>query len=406
MKLLKFFTKLSVFSIILGEVFRVSLGNDIFIKPQDALIVICVFLFIIYCIKVRKFPKNFLLKPIAVFTLFALIALLVNSGSLNGNQLLTSFSYLIRWVMYAAMYVIIVNFDDGFKKTLIKVMFVSGLIVVVCGYLQYFLYPNLRNLYYLGWDEHNYRMFSVFLDPNFAGAFFVLFLLFAFEWINIQMRGNSNRNTILLYAVAILTFTATLLTYSRSAILMLVTGLVTYLILIRRKKLIFLFFGISALALVLLSPTFNKENTNLLRVTSGLARLETYDNAIEIIKDRPLFGVGFNAYRYTQQLYGFRDAKTQFENHADSGVDNSFLFVFATTGILGLSAYIYLWFRILNHFFILKPKKVNIHSAVIISSVSGLFINSLFINSLFFAPVMLWMWAIIGVSEKVNSTQP
>ena len=60
-------------------------------------------------------------------------------------------------------------------------MLISGSLIVLLGFIQLMFYPALRNLYYLGWDEHLYRMFSTFLDPNFAGAFFVLFTLFVID---------------------------------------------------------------------------------------------------------------------------------------------------------------------------------------------------------------------------------
>ena len=52
----------------------------------------------------------------------------------------------------------------------------SGLVIVGLGFVQYFFYLGLRNLYYLGWDEHLSFIFQL-LDPNFAGAFPALFFI-------------------------------------------------------------------------------------------------------------------------------------------------------------------------------------------------------------------------------------
>jgi hypothetical protein len=391
----------SIFILIpFGELLRIDLGNDIFFKPLDGLAVLLSLLFVaLVFLKRVKFPKSFLSKPLIIFLSLALISLLINYLSLSNNQFITAFLYWVRFAAYVGVYFIILSFGKVFAKKLQSALFTSGIMVLIIGYIQYFFYPNLRNLYYLGWDEHNYRLFSSFLDPNFAGSFLVLFLLLTFGLIRDKMQVGNMRSTALLSTVAVATFFSIQLTYSRSALLMLLAGLTTYLLLIGKKKYIFISIVIFCAGLIVLLPTFNKENTNLLRITSSVARFETYKNAITIINNKPVFGVGFNAYRYAQQSYGFRKTNTQFESHADAGVDSSILFVTATTGIVGLVAYIFLWYKIIERA-IIQKRKGGIYSNVVISSVAGLFVSSLFINSLFFPTFVLWIWIIIALMEK------
>ena len=139
---------------------------------------------------------------------------------------------------------------------------------------------------------------------------------------------------------------------------------------------------------------------NLFRQTSSNARLANYDVALKVIQDHPVFGVGFNSYRYTKDLYGLDHDWVDSPSHADAGVDNSFLFILATTGILGFTCYSWFWIRIWKGALYKFKKRKNIFCAVIIASISGLFINALFINSLFFAPLMFWMWIVIGLLEE------
>jgi O-antigen ligase len=300
--------------------------------------------------------------------------------------------------MYASIYFVIKSFDKDFRKKILMLIFVDGLIILLAGFAQYFLYPNLRNLYYLGWDEHNYRMFSVFLDPNFAGAFFVLFFLLTL-WLFYNKDSNKEAPLRLFAALlSVLCLLAVFLTYSRSAILMLIASTITYFVLIKKKIFLILLPIIIAVALLMLSPTFNKENTNPLRVTSSFARIDSYNNAFKIIKDHSLLGVGFNTYRYALQSYGLRSANTQFPNHADAGVDNSFLFIFATTGLVGLAAYLFIWAKLLETQYLLIGKYSL--PVVFVASFAGLTVNAFFINSLFYAPIMLWMWIIAGLSGK------
>ncbi len=400
MNMLQLLITLVILFIPLGELLRMDLGNNIFLKPLEFLIVLTSIVFLSITIyKHKKIIGAKLTKPLVLFCAIAFFSLVINLFNLSSTQLLTAFLYWVRFVSFAIMYFVIFTFDKKFIKRIIALLFIVGVIILLLGFVQYFLYPNLRNLYYLGWDEHNYRIFSSFLDPNFAGAFFVLYYLFVTGLAQYHLKIKKTKSAVFLFVVSIICIASIFLTYSRSAILMLIAASITYLILIGKKKFLFALFGIIAIIIILLSPTFNTENTNLLRTASSFARVETYSNSIKIIQKRPFFGVGFNAYRYAQQSYGFRSPQTKFPSHADAGVDNSFLFVTATTGMIGLIAYLFLWYSILKRAFYIYRKNSNTFPLVVICSSVGLFVNSFFINSLFFPPLMLWMWIMIALME-------
>lgn len=393
---------LSVLILILmpfGELFRIEVRQDAAIRPLDVLIGITALYWVINLLIHKKINFTYLNKPLLIFLIVGVLSLLINMVNFSISQIAIASLYLLRFLSYAVGGMIFLKLDRAFKLKVIKGVFVGGLLVVLLGYVQYFLYPNLRNLYYLGWDEHNHRLFSTFLDPNYAGAFLVLFLLFSVGFMILYVRERKRREVFLSAGVLVVTVIAIFLTYSRSAILMMVFGLATYLWLINRKRLIILLLGIIIFAILALSPTFNKENTNLFRVTSSLARVETYRNAQKIIQDHPILGVGFNTYRYAQQSYGFRSKTTKYSSHADAGTDSSLLFVTATTGIVGLAAYLYIWLVVIKRMYKLKVNNKKIFPNVAISSIAGLAVNSLFINSLFFTSIMLWMWILIALSE-------
>lgn len=383
MDLLKKIFILVLFLSPLGEVFRINFGNGLVIKPLDIGAGVLVFLWLtIKFIKKQGIKQTNILIPAALFVLIGLFSLIINSFRLSINEFFISFSYLIRWIIYAGVFFVVSDFDKQFMKKILSLSVFAGSLIVGFGYLQYLFYPNLRNLYYLGWDEHMYRMFSVFLDPNFAGAFFVLFFLFL---ASIFLKKKS----ILIGLLLILTLGAVFLTFSRSALIMLIVSSSLLLILMNRKMLIIVLLIIMFMAIAISSKYFNIENINLFRVVSSEARLETAKNAIVIIKNNPLVGVGFNSYRYAQLRYGLRNDNAGIISHADAGVDNSFLFVIATTGIIGFILYLFLWLRVLK-----------ITSALAIASVVGIFVDSMFINSLFYPFIMFWLWVVAAI--KVN----
>jgi hypothetical protein len=367
----------------LGEVIRLDFGNGIALKPLDIGIGLIVILWLILkFVKKEKIQPKHIFIPVLLFAGFGALSLLVNGSNLTTNQLLISFLYWIRWVIYASIFFVVWDFDKEFKKKISNILIIVGSAIVILGYIQYFFYSNLRNLYYLGWDEHMYRMFSVFFDPNFAGAFFVLFFLFLASLF-------LKKKNILIGLLTILTLGAIFLTFSRSALIMLIVSSSLLFVLMHKKKLIAILLIITFMVLAMSSRYFNIENINLFRIASSEARIESAKSAFLIIKNNSLIGVGFNAYRYAKFHYGLSDEKSIMVSHADAGTDNSFLFVLATTGIAGLILYLFIWIRVFK-----------ISSILVIASIVGVFVDSMFINSLFYPFIMLWLWVIIGIRES------
>jgi O-antigen ligase len=374
-----------------GEIIRIDLGNNIFLKPVDAIsILIFVWTSVMY-IRSEEYRKS-LQWYFFLFPAIGLISLLINTFWLKPNEFLSSLLYLVRWVAYLSVFFAVIKFDNGFIKIFKSFLIADGVIVLFIGFLQFFFYPSLRDLFYQGWDEHLYRMFSSFLDPNFVGAFFVLYLIFIAGFLFANLK---NRKAITFYSLLlVVTLVAIFLTYSRSALIMLVVSGITFFILKQKKKFILLLLGILTLFIVVLSPFFYIENLDLFRFNSSLSRLSDIGNAITIFKDHPLIGVGFNSYRYAQIHYHFVNPNSLFPSHSAAGTDNSFVFILATTGVIGLITYFYLWYQLLKKAKLTKNK----YPVVFISSVIGIFVNSLFNNSLFYPEIMLWMWMIAGLS--------
>jgi hypothetical protein len=131
-----------------------------------------------------------------------------------------------------------------------------------------------------------------------------------------------------------------------------------------------------------------------------LQRIESAKTAIHIISANPVLGIGFNAYRYAQIKYGFREAQKKAVSHADSGTDSSLLFVMATTGLVGFTFYIYMWTQLIKKIYINKNNNFSINRALILSSLLGIFINSFFINSLFFPPILIWVLVLISINDR------
>lgn len=380
-----------------AEVLRFSDGNNIYFTPIDAISVLLCLWTTVYYLKNKALWVH-LKWYYFLFPGVGLISLLINTYWLKPNEFVSSLLYLIRWLSYLSIFFAIRATDALFKKKIVKGLIIDGILIVLFGYIQYFFYSQLQNLYYLGWDEQLYRMFSTFLDPNFAGAFFVLYLLFIAGLVFPHFKKYPRKKIILSILLLIATLVAVCLTFSRSALVMLVISGITFFVLLQKKKYILGLLGFLVTFIIVISPFFYLENINLFRHESSIERLNSAESTLVIIKGNPIIGVGFDTYRYAQIKYHFIKPTSPYPSNAESSTDASLLFVFATTGIIGLGAYGFLWYKQMQ--FAYKERKLNPFALIFFVSAVGILFNSLFIDSLFYEEIMLWFWMVSALMYK------
>lgn len=309
-----------------------------------------------------------LVKPIAAFAGVAVLSLLVNATSTSPEILWKGSLYLLRWVAYAGVYFAVVGSSVS-GLFLLRRLFFLGTALAAVGLLQFFLYPDLRNLMYLGWDPHYYRVFSTLFDPNFAGILFVLTLIAGETFLQ------KKRDIWVMGGIGVNIF-ALLLTYSRSSYLALIAALGVWIFLQKKWKIGLTGLLIFFVAIVYL-PRPGREALSLDRFDSTVARLDNWSQSIQLMSQKPFFGFGFNVMPFLQQ-------DTSFPSKAGAGIDNSFLFVGVTTGLVGLLAYCWLLWSMV------RAGKRGFYLA----SLTAVIIHSLFNNSLFYSWIMVWLWLI------------
>lgn len=407
MGVLKFIFIIFLGTFSIGEIIRFDLGNNIYVKMVDIAAAFLLLAWIINNFKdlIKKVKSNSLFTSIMWVVLIMCISLVVNFKNFSGNEILASFSYTVRWVLYASLFFIVKSFTPKFKKKVSYLLLIVGGLITFFGFIQYFFYSNLRNLYYLGWDEHMHRMFSTFLDPNFAGAFFVMYLMLLLGIFLYFFENNKIKNTYFIGLVSIFSLLSIFLTYSRSALITLLTSTVMFCVLTRKLKWTIGIILIWGIFVIISSKSFYIENMNLWRTASAEARIDTALIAVKIIRENPILGIGFNTYRYVQIDYGFRNSVNANISHADAGTDNSLLFIFATTGVVGLIIYLNLILMMMKKSYdnYTKHTKKNIQKYIaiaLISSMGGILINSIFINSLFYSFILIWIWLMLGLTEN------
>jgi O-antigen ligase len=122
-------------------------------------------------------------------------------------------------------------------------------------------------------------------------------------------------------------------------------------------------------------------------VYSIVQRGQSWQEGVNIWRQNPVFGVGFNTLRYYRRNQDTLGSDWQV-THAGAGLDNSFLFILSTTGIVGFLAYL----NLLKHLW----KRSIIIKLSLIAAMS----HALFQNSLFYPLVMIWMWLLLATDSK------
>lgn len=374
-KLIKYLVFLTLASTLFGPSLKLPfLSDPINVYISDIFVAVLSLVLVINYKYLRDlFASNVVVKVFLLLNLYFLLTLLISPVSLSFNQYLISFLYELRFFAYFSLYLAVLylqKIDKKAKTYLIDFMQIVLTLLVILGWIQYFIYPDLRNLSYLGWDPHYKRIFALIFDPNYLGLILIIALYFS--------------KNIYLKAIAFLTLT---FTYSRSTYISLITSAL-YLFTALKKSNIF-FFALSFFLLTLfILPRPGGVGVELGRIFSIESRLENWQNSLNLFYKHPLFGVGFNTLRFARINHSFL-SENWLLSHSAAGIDNSFLFILVTTGLVGLIFYFYL-------IYLLFQNSTLLGRTIIIAAVS----HSLFINSLFFNFILIWFWIGVGLESK------
>ncbi len=385
MVLLKFLLPILFISFTFAELFRIQLPGAVSLGIIDIVVLGIVSSWIFFVKKGEYQLKN----PILLFVAAAIVSQVINFNNFELAQIKIGLLYLARWILYASLYFVVIDIGKKNLKNIKTYMILSGVFILIFGFIQYKFYPSLKNLYYLGWDDHLYRLFSTFLDPNFAGVFIVLFIIFIFF--------QKFKNKYAYYGLLFASFIALILTYSRGAILMLLISTFTYSLLKKNYKLIGSLIGVLVLITIALSPNFHTVNTDLFRMPSLAQRIENTKQTLFVFERNPVFGVGFNNFRYARDRYIQKDW-VDYPSHAGAGSDNSFALILATAGIPGILTYVFLLYKIFK--LGLNNLKKSPYAWILVISLAGLIANSFLLNSLFYSFIMIWMWIVVALTES------
>jgi O-antigen ligase len=318
-------------------------------------------------------------------------------------ELALSLAYLARWLLYFAVYLVLINVVKrrdvrgvwSAVETVLLIFAAFGVVqaVFLPGFAQ-LVYPESRA--YLDWDIQGHRLVSTVLEPNIAAAMLLLGLLVQLAQISVGVRVPRWRPLLL--------FLALVLTLSRSGALGLAAGVATIL-LVRglSKRLLRWILVVSALVLVALPKlvTFAAAYGKFSTGGSAAARVLSWVQALRVFRDHPVFGIGFNTFGFVQERYGY----VRFGTAAYSS-DGGLLFIAVLTGVVGVSVYVWMLSSIMrrcrtiwrDHAIPAEHRGLAIGTAAVIV---GLCFDSVFVNSLLTTFVMEPFWILCALTLPI-----
>jgi len=148
-----------------GQLSRISLnllGPEVNLYMTDVVLLLLLITWGIwrFGLKKRKYQLPPLALPIFLFSAISLLSLGLASPLLSNREVMVAGLYLVRWLVYAGLYFVVFDVKNRFFKTrdLLNFLVILGVAIAFFGFVQYFLWPNLKPLETLNWDPHYYRL--------------------------------------------------------------------------------------------------------------------------------------------------------------------------------------------------------------------------------------------------------
>lgn len=365
-----------------GHLIRVDLtilGQSIPFHPID----FAAGLTLPFLLAIKKRPRTW--KILKAFLVMAAFSYLFSLLFLD-EVVVKGFLYLVRLLAYSSFFVFVWDFakrSPKKKRSVFDGLFLVITAVAVFGWIQYFLYPDFRAFVVYEWDDHLYRLLSTLFDPGFTSILFVFGTMAGV----VQYLKFRDKKWLFLSGFLVISL---LFTYSRAGYVAFFGGL---LAIAAMKKVLrtALFIVLLFIASLTFLPRPAGEGVKLERTASIYARLGNYTETLAIFESSPVFGVGYNNLcAARERVLGNAD----YDSHSCYGSDSSLLFILATTGVAGLSIFIYLLYKMAG------SVSGNIYGQTFFASGAALLFHSLFVNSMFYPWVLGWMLALYAISVR------
>jgi len=407
--------------------FRTILSETYFFAPQisfQALIFILGFIYFFYLyINSLINPKiNIPLKfnsQDKIFGIFILFLIISAFYSVNKDR---SIAFIVYFSALFGLYKTISCLPQNKQiSKLLQISLITACVLLVAyGYYQYFIgFEAMRNFlasnpeYMIDSREFIRRMksntvFSSFLYPPAFGSYLSMLFLTIFGFCISEGNALKPKLNLLLFAKYILLISIIpllILTKAKGAWVALLFGLICFIIMLkpktRNKSLLFNsilgLFGLFILSFIVISTS---DKIHLPKFSNFIISLEVrweyWKAAIEMIKQRPLFGFGPGTFGSVYPLFKTLNAEETIMAH------NSYLQLGAEAGIISLLIFFIFFINLIKNS-ICNIKKISDSNRFICIGLFTGIISFLFINlidfSLYDSQTAMIAFGLIGILE-------
>lgn len=348
----------------LGQLGRVHIPDQPIYFYLYELFIVFITLILIFTYKQRPLKHYDFTHPIILFLVWMGISIFISFFYYSWIENFIAFLYAVRLFIYGVFTVYFYYFIHIEKIKLSRLIFILSIWILLSSVIQYFLYPNIGNIAYLGWDPHVSRLVGIFLDPPIAASIF-----FLAGWYMVS-RFFFQKYWIQAVILSIISCIFIVLTYSRGAIVALFSTVIIYSVSVKRYGII-VFSIIVISTLIYFIPKAQTESINLMRTTSITARFDDYQKGLEILRKNPFFGIGYNHIRFEKEVYIDEVFLEDYNpSHGIASFHSSFMTILVTGGIVGFVLFLYAIYSI-------SRKNQLLFISIIFLSIISLFDNVL-----------------------------
>ncbi len=238
-------------------------------------------------------------------------------------------SFFVFWASYDLFR------DKKYEKRMIRLFVIIFLIATLDGLVQYFFGKDLIRGYPIGYADTVTRVTSSFGYFGMFASFLVMITPIGAAYAAAQKKKSAQ--TVYFLSIFLLSAINLYLTRTRGAWITATLVMILFLIAQRKWRLIF-FLGAGVIAMPLLLPRdilLHTPQSGGIDKTIG-HRVILWQQAVNILKAKPLTGCGLNTYVQNIQKYNFESDREVQKYYAHNG----YLQHAAETGILGISVFL------------------------------------------------------------------
>ncbi len=347
--------------------------------------------------------KTPIYSAILLFFWISMIAIFRGVGYGGGYLVEAFLQYFRKWLIPFFLYFQIVNTVRD-KATIKNIVIIIMMVTTIAGLMAIYEYMHSDK-----------RVGGILDQPNFLAAFFnyYIFLPFAFFLLNAK-----RLKSWLLLIPFLIQFRGIMVTFSRAGYLAFAVGL--FAVSCFRSKMMTVL-AIVGTVIIIMNPsllpegiryrmaqTFQKHHTNEEVVQtedpseslddSAAERLKVWKGAIQMVKDHPVFGIGY--YMFESKILHYWPGSKSHDAH------NNYLLIAAEMGIPGILAFLWLLWSIFWNVWTYYRKTSDSFgkglSLALLGGIPSLLISNIYGSRFNYLEVSAYLWILTALIMRLK----